>query len=110
MSWYLDALKNYSAFEGRSGRGEFCCFILFNIIICCALYFTNEGLWILYALAVLLPSIAVSVRRLHDIDRSGWWVLIAIVPVVDIALLFLMLQDSKPGVNQYGFNPKDVIA
>jgi uncharacterized membrane protein YhaH (DUF805 family) len=110
MNRYLEVLKNYAEFDGRAGREEFWYFTLINIIICFALFFTYDGLWALYALAVLIPSIAVSVRRLHDIDRSGWWVLIVIVPVVDVLLLFLMLRDSEPGVNQYGFNPKDVIA
>jgi uncharacterized membrane protein YhaH (DUF805 family) len=110
MNWYLDVLKNYAEFDGRAGREEFWHFTLLNIIICFALFFTYDGLWALYALAVMIPNIAVSVRRLHDLDRSGWWVLIVVVPVVDIPLLLLMLRDSEPGVNQYGFNPKDVIA
>jgi uncharacterized membrane protein YhaH (DUF805 family) len=65
----------------------------------------------IYGLAVLIPSIAVSVRRLHDTDRSGWWVLIVLVPIVGaLVLLYFMVQDSKPGSNQYGPNPKEVAA
>ena len=61
----------------------------------------------LYGLAVLIPSIAVSVRRLHDTNRSGWWLLIALVPLIGaIVLLVFMAQDSQPGKNQYGSNPK----
>lgn len=107
MNWYLDVLRNYAAFDGRAGREEYWQFTLINITISIALYATLNDLWAVYTVAVLMPSIAVSVRRLHDIDRSGWWVLSAVVPVV---LLFMMLLDGKPGDNRYGFNPKDVIA
>jgi uncharacterized membrane protein YhaH (DUF805 family) len=107
MRWYLDVLKNYSVFDGRAGREEYWQFTLINIIISIALYATLNDLWAVYTVAVLIPTIAVSIRRLHDIGRSGWWVLSAIVPVV---LLFMMMLDGKTGPNQYGFNPKDVIA
>ena len=107
MNWYLEVLKNYAVFDGRAGREEYWHFTFLNIIISIALYVTINELWAVYTVAVLLPSFAVSVRRLHDIDRGGWWILSVIVPVV---LLFLMLLDGKPGQNQYGFNPKDVIA
>lgn len=110
MAWYLDVLKNYAVFDGRAGREEFWQFTLINIFVTIILYATMNDLWAVYTVAVLIPSIAVSVRRLHDIDRSGWWFLIAIVPVIDIVLLFMMLLEGKPGANQYGFNPKDVIA
>jgi uncharacterized membrane protein YhaH (DUF805 family) len=112
VNWYLDVLKNYAEFGGRAGREEYWHFTLLNIGIAggIAFIFADTWLWTIYTLAVLIPSIAVSVRRLHDIDHSGWWVLVALVPVLDIALLFLLMQDSRPGENQYGFNPKDVIA
>jgi uncharacterized membrane protein YhaH (DUF805 family) len=110
MNWYLDVLKNYADFDGRAGREEYWYFILFNILINVFLLATHNWLWAMYTLAVLIPSIAVSVRRLHDTSHSGWWVLIAVVPVLGFVFLFLMLQDSEPSVNQYGFNPKDVIA
>jgi uncharacterized membrane protein YhaH (DUF805 family) len=65
----------------------------------------------LYTLAVLIPSIAVSVRRLHDTNRSGWWLLISLVPLVGaIVLLVFLVLDSQPGENQYGSNPKAAIA
>ena len=61
----------------------------------------------LYDLAVLIPSIAVTVRRLHDTGRTGWWILIGLIPVIGgIVLLIFMLLDSEPGENQYGPNPK----
>ncbi len=92
-------------------------FFLFNFIIALVLGFL-EGLVgsfgvlaMLYNLAVLIPGIAVSVRRLHDTDRSGWWLIIGFVPLIGaIVLLVFMLQDSKPGQNQYGANPKEAIA
>ncbi|MCK4837704.1 MAG: DUF805 domain-containing protein, partial [Desulfobulbaceae bacterium] len=66
---------------------------------------------VLYSLAVLIPGIAVSVRRLHDTDRSGWWLLIALVPLIGAIVLFIfMVLDSKPEQNQYGVNPKAVTA
>jgi len=65
----------------------------------------------LYSLAVMIPSMAVSFRRLHDTNRSGWWVLIALVPIIGgIVLLVFMVQDSQPNENQYGSNPKAATA
>ena len=62
-----------------------------------------------YALAVLIPGLAVSVRRLHDTNRSGWWILTGLVPILGwIALLIFYVEDSRPGANQYGPNPKGV--
>ncbi|MDO8989037.1 MAG: DUF805 domain-containing protein [Sideroxyarcus sp.] len=110
MNWYIDVLKNYATFEGRAGREEYWNFTLLNVIVGIALFVTNHRMLGVYMLAVLIPSIAVSVRRLHDVDRSGWWLLIAAVPVVGIVFLYFMLQDGMPGANRYGFNPKDVIA
>jgi uncharacterized membrane protein YhaH (DUF805 family) len=63
----------------------------------------------IYSLAMLIPGIAVTVRRLHDTGRSGWWVLVALIPVLGfIALLVFMVLDSQPGSNEYGPNPKEV--
>jgi uncharacterized membrane protein YhaH (DUF805 family) len=107
MSWYLDVLKNYAAFEGRAGREEYWNFTLLNVIIIAPLFASFNDLCIVYMLAVLIPSIAVTVRRLHDVDHSGWWILSAVVLPV---LFFLLLQDGRQGQNRYGFNPKDVIA
>ncbi len=117
MHWYLDVLKKYAVFGGRARREEYWMFFLFNLIIGFVLVFV-EGLVggpgilvILYGLAVLIPGIAVSVRRLHDTDRSGWWLLIGLIPVIGIiVLLVFMIQDSKPGDNQYGSYPKGALA
>jgi len=119
MNWYLQALKKYTVFTGRARRMEYWFFVLFNILISAALsvvdYFTGTYsadyhtglLGGLYSLGVLLPAIAVSVRRLHDTGRSGWWILIALVPVIGgIVLLIFMVLDSQPGDNEYGPSPK----
>jgi uncharacterized membrane protein YhaH (DUF805 family) len=110
MNWYLEGLKNFAAFDGRAGREEFWHFTLINVLVCLALYATYSSLWAIYALTVLMPSIAISVRRLHDIGRSGWWLFIVANPFLGFVYLFFMLQDGAHGENQYGFNPKDVIA
>lgn len=113
MNWYLEVLKKYAVFSGRARRKEYWMFILFNFIIVLGLGVV-EGLaggpgvlGSLYSLAVLIPSIAVSVRRLHDTNRSGWWLLIGVVPLIGaIVLLIFVVQDSQPGENRYGPNPK----
>ncbi len=123
MNWYLEVLKKYAVFSGRARRKEFWFFVLFNIIISIVLavidgvtgsFSPEAGMGLLggiYTLAVLIPGIAVSVRRLHDTERSGWWLLIALVPLIGaIVLLVFMVQDSKPGQNQYGANPKEATA
>ena len=123
MNWYLEVLKKYAVFSGRARRKEYWFFVLFNIIISIVLavidgvtgsFSPEAGMGLLggiYTLAVLIPGIAVSVRRLHDTERSGWWLLIALVPLIGaIVLLVFTAQDSKPGQNQYGANPKEATA
>ena len=114
MEWYLKVLRNYVGFEGRARRKEFWMFALINFIIGLILsaieaVFGSFGiLSTLYGLAILLPSLAVTVRRLHDTNKTGWWVLIGLVPVIGfIVLLIMTIQDSTPGANQYGPNPKE---
>ncbi len=117
MNWYIDVLKKYAVFVGRAHRQEYWMFVLFSIIISLVLS-AVEGvlgvpgiLSIIYGLGVLVPSIAVGVRRLHDTDRSGWWLLVSLVPILGIIILLVFLvQDSKPGSNQYGANPKAAMA
>jgi len=119
MYWYLQALKQYAVFRGRSHRPEFWYFVLFNIIISLVLMMvdnilgtfdpeSNAGLLNgLYTLAVLIPSIAVMVRRLHDSGRSGWWVLIGLVPLIGfVVLLIFAVLAGTPGPNQYGPDPR----
>ena len=123
MSWYLQALKKYAVFSGRSRRMEYWYFVLFNIIVSIVLGVidgllgtrgSGMGAGLLsgiYGLAVLIPSLAVTVRRLHDIDRSGWWILIALVPLIGtIVLLVFALLEGTPGANRYGPNPKEATA
>jgi uncharacterized membrane protein YhaH (DUF805 family) len=113
MNWYLSVLKQYAVFSGRARRKEYWMFFLSNLIIGFVLGFL-EGLvggrgivGILYCLAVLIPGIAVSVRRLHDTGRSGWWLLIAFVPIIGaIIVLVFMAQDGQPSANRYGASPK----
>jgi uncharacterized membrane protein YhaH (DUF805 family) len=119
MNWYLEVLKKYAVFDGRARRKEYWYFFLINTVISIFLAFIDSftgtisedvGIGLLdglYALAVLIPGTAVTVRRLHDTDRSGWWILIGLIPVIGgIALLVFMVLDSTPGDNQYGPNPK----
>lgn len=115
MNWYLKVLKNYAVFSGRAQRMEYWMFCLFNFIISIAIGVV-EGLLgtmgiigLIYCFAILLPGIGVSIRRLHDIGKTGWWLLIAFVPLLGaIVLLIFMVLDSQPGDNQYGPNPKGV--
>ena len=123
MNWYLEALtKKYATFEGRARRKEYWFFALFYVLVFLALALVdgvtgtfNEDAGIgllggLYILATLIPCLAVMVRRLHDRNRSGWWVLIGLIPVLgDIVLLVLACLDSQPGGNRFGPNPKGVI-
>lgn len=126
MEWYLQVLRKYAVFTGRARRKEFWVFHLVNGAICLVLggllalsanAITSEpvtairlvaGLIGLYMLAIFIPSLAVSVRRLHDINFSGWWLLIALVPLGGVALLIFYLLDSNPGANRYGPNPMGV--
>ena len=117
MNWYFEVLKKYAVFGGRARRKEYWMFFLFNVIIAFVLGLV-EGLaggpgivGNIYALAVLIPGIAVAMRRLHDTDRSGWWLFIGLIPIVGaIVLLVFLVQDSTPGENQYGANPKEATA
>lgn len=121
MEWYLKALKNYVGFNGRARRKEYWMFYLFNIIIVFVLYGLGMatiksigGLFIalygLYALGVFLPSLAVSIRRLHDINKSGWWYLISLVPLIgSIWLIVLLATEGTRGENAYGPDPKEAI-
>jgi uncharacterized membrane protein YhaH (DUF805 family) len=119
MNWYLEVLKKYAVFTGRARRKEYWYYFLINFVIITLLLVIDNMLGTLdqeagmglisgiYALAVLIPGIAVAVRRLHDSDRTGWWVLIALIPIVGpIVLIFFLIQDSTPGENRFGPNPK----
>jgi uncharacterized membrane protein YhaH (DUF805 family) len=121
MNWYLQVLKKYAEFSGRARRKEYWMFALFNFIFLIAAMIIDNvagttagelpyGLfYCLYAFAVLIPGLAVAVRRLHDVGKSGWMILITLIPIIGaIWLLVLMLTDSNTGENEYGANPKDI--
>ena len=119
MNWYIEVLKKYAVFSGRARRKEYWFFVLFNVIISFVLtvidaatgtYDETVGAGILsgiYLLAIFIPSLAVAVRRLHDTGRSGWWLLVGLIPLVGwILTLIWYLSDSEVGENKYGPNPK----
>ncbi|MBX2865909.1 MAG: DUF805 domain-containing protein [Leptolyngbyaceae cyanobacterium MAG.088] len=113
MEWYLAVLKKYAVFSGRARRKEFWYFALFNFLISLGLGIIDGVLGLglegglgllggLYTLAVLIPGIAVTVRRLHDTGRSGLWILISFIPLIGgLILLFFLIGGSEPGTNQY---------
>jgi uncharacterized membrane protein YhaH (DUF805 family) len=101
IKWYLDVLKKYAEFNGRATRSEYWYFFLMSVII--SIVLTVVGIAIkfpmlnnIYSIAVLIPSIAVGVRRMHDVDKSGWFILI---PFYN---LYLACIEGTPGTNQYG--------
>jgi len=119
MHWYLDVLKKYAVFEGRARRSEYWFFTLFNFLIMLGLILIDvymatanpqTGIGVLsglYSLGVLIPSISVLVRRLHDTNRSGWWFWIGLVPLIGgLILLIFMFLDGTAGDNEYGPDPK----
>ena len=121
MHWYIDVLKKYTVFSGRARRKEFWMFFLFSTIISVILAVVDQFMgWqfemggdiigflsTLYYLAVVVPYLAVIVRRLHDTERTGWWMLIAFIPFVGVLILlvFLILQGTR-GDNRFGPDPK----
>ena len=110
MKWYLKVLKQYGNFSGRARRKEYWMFVLFNVIFSTIATLISPKLYVFYTLAILIPNLAVVVRRLHDVGKSGWMCLIALIPLIGaIWLLFLMLTDSNSGKNKYGANPKKII-
>ena len=119
MNWFLVVLKKYATFSGRAQRAEYWWFYLISTLIIIGLSLIDQAtgtldeetgvglLNSLYSLAILIPSIAVGVRRLHDTGRSGWWLLIGLIPVIgSIVLIVFFVLDSEPGDNAYGANPK----
>jgi uncharacterized membrane protein YhaH (DUF805 family) len=131
MKWYLKVLNKYAIFTGRARRSEFWFFVLFNIIFSVvalildnvigttiSLHDNTYGdipmpygyIYILYVLAVFIPGLAVTVRRLHDVGKSGWMYFIILIPIIgSIWLLVLLFIDSQTGRNKWGENPKVVV-
>lgn len=121
MEHYIGVLKKYAVFSGRANRMEFWMFMLFSILISIALNAIDNYvvpvealrdigiLGAIYSLAVLIPSIAVAVRRLHDINRSAWWLLVLLIPVLGLVIMIVFcLLESTPGDNKYGPNPNGI--
>jgi uncharacterized membrane protein YhaH (DUF805 family) len=129
MNYYFEALKKYAVFSGRSRRAEYWYFVLFNIVIRITLgivgFMIGDGINIsgilyssemllgilikLYGLAIFIPALAVTVRRLHDIGKSGWMGLVSFIPLIGIIwLIILLATDGNPGENKYGPDPKVV--
>lgn len=121
MKYFLYCLQHYADFTGRAHRSEYWYFVLFNFIVSILIGLSLgviAGLLnvpalvylaYLWSLAVFIPSLAVSVRRLHDIGRSGWWLLLSLIPLVGAIILIIWhCTDSQPGANQYGPNPKEM--
>jgi uncharacterized membrane protein YhaH (DUF805 family) len=114
MNWYLDSWKKFATFGGRSRRKEFWIFLLGNMaisyilqLICGKLGMVGMVVQCVWALAYLIPSIAVAIRRMHDTGKSGWWTLINLVPFIgSIWFIVLTAKDSEQGSNQYGACPK----
>ncbi|MBE4909647.1 DUF805 domain-containing protein [Bacillus luteolus] len=113
MSWFLKAIKNYAVFRGRARRTEYWMFVLVSAIFAFVIAFIEPFLGIepilsgIYSLFLLLPSLSVTVRRLHDTGRSGWWILISLIPLIGAIVLFVFtVLDSEPGENKYGPSPK----
>jgi len=119
MDYYLKVLKNYAIFEGRARRKEYWLFVLFNVLAVLSLSLVDNILGTfdreskagligtIYSLAVIIPSIAVSIRRLHDTDKSGWWLLLYIIPLFgSLVLLIFFISDSQSETNRFGVNPK----
>lgn len=106
MKWYLAVLKKYAVFNGRARRSEYWYFVLFNVIISIILKVVgfvigSPFLDSVYSLIVLLPSLAVAVRRMHDVNKSGWYCLIPIYNLV------LACTEGTSGTNEYGHDPKN---
>ena len=118
MNWYIAALKKYVDFKGRARRKEYWMFLLISTLISIVFNIIDGVLKdfgafsIIYALAVFLPGFGLAIRRLHDIDRSGWWSLIVLLPIIGIIIsLIFSCTEGTRGENRFGPDPKalDVI-
>ena len=114
MNYYFEVLKKYAVFKGRARRSEFWYYTLFYIIVSIILSIISSMMGdkkgiigIVYSLGLFIPGLAVGVRRLHDIGKSGWMILINLIPLIGfIWFIVLATKDSDPLENKYGPNPK----
>lgn len=112
---YLSVLKKYAVFSGRASRREYWTFVILNFIIIFLLELVEGMIWdgrilsAFYSLFVMIPGLAVFVRRLHDTNRSGWWFFISLIPLIGAVVLFVFtIQSGTPGQNRYGHPPADI--
>ena len=121
MNWYLKALKQYVDFSGRARRKEYWMFFLYNLLFSVLAVILDKvigtsspesgyGIFYgIYSLALIVPSLALGVRRLHDVGKSGWMLLVGLIPLIGaIWILILMATDSQLASNKWGENPKGV--
>ena len=115
MNWYIMAFQRFADFSGRSRRKEYWIFALINLLISIGLGIVDAMLGMavlgsIYGLVILIPAVSLSVRRLHDIGMKGWWLLVLLVPFLNLlallVFLFLFAKDSQPEANEYGPCPK----
>lgn len=113
LKWYIEPFKKYAKFSGRSRRKEFWTFWFVNNILMIIGYYIDEeylvplSTTVILLLILIVPSIAVAVRRLHDIGKSGFWYFIVFIPIIgSLYLFYLEALDSQPATNKYGPNPK----
>jgi uncharacterized membrane protein YhaH (DUF805 family) len=114
MKWYIKVLKQYADFRGRARRMEYWMFTLFHFLFAITAIFLDAaanlkiGIYSLYMLAMFIPGLAVTVRRLHDTGKSGWMILVALIPLIGwIWFLVLLFTEGQSFENKYGLNPKD---
>ena len=126
MNWFIESLKKYAVLGGRSRRAEYWYFVLFSALIGIALGLIEgmlaggdgiavntlanpmNNLSTIYTLAILIPSISVATRRLHDVDKSGWWQLLHFILFIgSIVILIWMLKPGTTGSNRFGDDPKE---
>jgi len=121
MKWYIKCFKHYADFKGRARRSEYWMFTLFNVLFAFLIIFVGTligqiigvgelalFLYILYFIAIIIPSLSVLVRRLHDTGNSGWMYFISLIPLIGIIWLFILLVSNSQSVeNKWGLNPKE---
>jgi len=121
FDYFIEALKKYATFKGRARRSEYWYFFLFYVLLIILAVFIDDLLFnrnpdekstlvltLVFGLSMIIPLLAVAVRRLHDTNCSGWWILIRFIPIIgQLILIILLATDGTPGRNDYGENPKN---
>jgi len=115
MEYFIGALKKYADFDGRARRKEYWMFILFYLIFYVAFIVADVVLGTMFlssifGLAMLVPSLSIGARRLHDTSRSGWWQLISLIPLIGGIILIVFLAQDSHDANDFGMNPKAATA